>query len=132
MIVASGVRNSWLALATKSVRIRSAAWTAERSVSRTSAAPSASGRRADVPRALGRADPDEVDSASRPRQDRVERQRVADGEAQVAADDRLAEQRAGGAIGGDRALALDDQRGLRRSRRGWRWRARKYRPWRDA
>ena len=88
MIVASGVRSSWLALATKSVRIRSAATSRERSDSRTRLDPSASGRVLQMPGPVGRADPDQVDLGLAVRQDGVERERMADRKAQVAADDR--------------------------------------------
>ena len=44
-------------------------------------------RPAQAPRPVGRADPDQLDVGLAARQDRIERQRMADGEAQVAAND---------------------------------------------
>jgi hypothetical protein len=50
--------------------------------------------RAQVPRAFGRAYPDDIYFGLAAKQDHVERKRVTDGEAQVAANDRLAKKRA--------------------------------------
>ena len=57
---------------------------------------------------------------------------MADGEAQVAPDDRLAEQGARGGVGGERALAADDQRGLLDRVEDGGGEERRVRPWRAA
>ena len=119
--VASGVRNSWLALATKSTRICSAARAWLWSISRTSRLPPGRGEIDHLPGPAELAKPDQLDphrlAAVLVAGEMLGRGRVADGEPHVATFDMRAEQIPRRLIGDQHPPVAHDQQRIGRRRR---------------